>query len=899
MRDIAPRPVPTRPIVTRLSGLEPLTIGPDSLFVNVGERTNVTGSARFRRLIKSGAYEEALDVARQQVENGAQIIDVNMDEGLLDAEAAMVRFLRLIAAEPDISRVPVMIDSSRWSVIEAGLKNVQGKGIVNSISLKEGEPEFRRQAELCRRYGAAVVVMAFDEDGQAETFERRIAIAKRAYHLLVDDIGFPPEDIIIDPNIYAVATGIEAHATYGIDFIEAARWIRTHLPHALISGGVSNISFSFRGNDTVREAIHSVFLYHAIQAGMTMGIVNAGQLAVYQDIAPELRDAVEDVLLNRRADATERLLDVASRTGQTEKAQVDEDAWRQGTVEQRLMHALLHGITKHIEEDTEEARLKADRPLSVIEGPLMDGMSKVGELFGAGQMFLPQVVKSARVMKKAVAWLEPYMDADRAAGSASHQGRILLATVKGDVHDIGKNIVGIVLQCNAYDVIDLGIMVPADKILRTARENNCDIIGLSGLITPSLDEMVHIAKEMEREGFNIPLLIGGATTSKTHTAVKIDPHYHGPVVHATDASRAVVVAGRLLSERHRADFLGELATEYDDVRTRYAGRQHGRLVDIETARANATALDFTNLPAPTFTGWRVIEDLTIDALRPYFDWTPFLRSWELPGRWPAVLEDPKVGPQAKQLRVDADALLDELARGGRVKPRGVVGFWPANRDGDDIVLFTDATRTKPLAVVHTLRQQMARPTGTPNRALADYIAPEGIEDWLGGFAVTAGDDIEAMASEAEAAGDDYRSPMLKAVADRIAEAFAAAMHARVRRSLWGFAPDEDLDCEALIAEQYQGIRPAPGYPACPDHTEKRTLFRLLDAEKNAGVHLTDNCAMYPSAAVSGYYFAHPGARYFGVGRIDRDQVRDYARRKGMPVAEAERWLSPSLAYDRD
>ncbi len=896
---LAPRKVPDLPRKLRLSGLEPLIHDQSSLFVNIGERTNVTGSAKFRRLIKGGDYEAALEVARQQVENGAQVIDINMDEGLLDAEAAMVKFLRLIAAEPDISRVPVMIDSSRWSVIEAGLQNAQGKSVVNSISLKEGEAEFLEQARLCRRYGAAAVVMAFDEQGQADTFERRIEIAQRAYDLLVAD-GFPPEDIILDPNIYAVATGIAEHATYGIDFIETARWIKQNLPHARVSGGVSNVSFSFRGNNVVREAIHSAFLYHAIRAGMDMGIVNAGQLAVYEDVPKALLDPIEDVLLNRSPDATERLLDAAAQTDGKRAAKTDDAAWRDAPVEERLRHALLKGITKYIEADTEEARQKYDRPLEVIEGPLMDGMNTVGDLFGAGKMFLPQVVKSARVMKKAVAWLEPYMDAEReASGGARHSGRILLATVKGDVHDIGKNIVGIVLQCNNYAVIDLGVMVPASRILEEAAKHEVDAIGLSGLITPSLDEMVHVAKEMQRAGYTMPLLIGGATTSELHTAVKIDQHYDGPVIHATDASRAVVVAGKLLSPTQRTGYLDEVSARYAAQRERYAKRRSGRMVSLADARANRATLDFAGRTTPTFTGVREMP-LTIAELRARFDWTPFLKSWEMPGRWPEVLEHPEAGPEAQKLYDDANALLDELQAleaDGAVRCRAVVGFWPANHDGDDIVLWADARRHGEAARVHTLRQQMARPKSQPARALADYVAPVGTDDWLGLFAVTAGAELDALAEQAEKAGDDYRSIMLKAVADRLAEASAELLHERVRKELWGFAADEDLSNAELIAEKYQGIRPAPGYPACPDHTEKRTIFRLLGAEARAGVRLTESCAMTPSASVSGYIFAHADARYFGVGRIQRDQVVDYARRKGMSIEAVERWLAPSLAYE--
>ena len=895
---IPPRIPPSLPTVTRLSGLEPLTISDESLYVNVGERTNVTGSARFRKLIKAGDYETALDVARQQVENGAQIIDINMDEGLLDAEAAMVKFLRLIAAEPDISRVPVMIDSSRWSVLEAGLKCVQGKSIVNSISLKEGDEEFLRQAALCRRYGAAVVVMAFDETGQAETLEERIRICTRAYHLLRDALDFPPEDIILDPNIYAVATGIEAHATYGIDFIEAVRWIKGNLPHALVSGGVSNVSFSFRGNNTVREAIHSAFLYHAIRAGMDMGIVNAGQLAVYQDVPEALREGIEDVLFNRRADATDRLIDLASRTeGKTAKVE-DELEWRKAPVGERLKHALLNGITRYIIEDTEEARLAATRPLEVIDGPLMDGMNVVGDLFGAGQMFLPQVVKSARVMKKAVAHLKPFMDAEQeASGAASNNGRILMATVKGDVHDIGKNIVGIVLQCNNYDIVDMGVMVPAHDILRVAREKDCDIIGLSGLITPSLDEMVHVAKEMEREGFDLPLLIGGATTSKTHTAVKIEPHYSGPVIHATDASRAVVVASNLLSETRKTAYAADVRADYAALRERYGQRNTPQQVGLLQARSNRALPDFSAPTEPIFTGIRQFDEYDLAELRTRIDWTPFLKSWEMPGRWPTVLDHPQAGPQAQTLYDDANALLDELEASGAVKAQGVFGFFPANQVGDDIHVYTDGSRTQVRTVIHTLRQQMSKGKGKFNRALSDYVAPVGTQDWIGLFAVTAGIGADALIAEAEAENDDYRAIMLAAVTDRLAEAFAERLHERVRKTFWPAYPDEDLDNEALIKESYRGIRPAPGYPACPDHTEKRTIFELLEVSDRIGLSLTESCAMLPAAAVSGYIFVHPEADYFGVGRIARDQVEDYAQRKGISQAEAERWLAPSLAYD--
>ncbi len=892
-----PRQVPTLPVRTRLSGLEPLVIGPDSLFVNVGERTNVTGSARFRRLIKGGDFDAALDVARQQVESGAQVIDVNMDEGMLDSEQAMVRFLNLVASEPDISRVPVMIDSSKWSIIEAGLRCVQGKAIVNSISMKEGEAAFLEQARLCKRYGAAMVVMAFDEQGQADTLERRVDICTRAYRLLTETVGVDPADIIFDPNIFAVATGIEAHARYAIDFIEATKAIKATLPHALVSGGVSNLSFSFRGNDAVREAMHSAFLYHAIRAGMDMGIVNAGQLAVYSDVPAPLLERIEDVLFDRRPDATDRLIEIASQTTGGGKARVEDLAWRDQPVRERLVHALVHGIDKFVETDTEEARQQYAKPLEVIEGPLMDGMNVVGDLFGAGKMFLPQVVKSARVMKKAVAWLEPYLEAERKAGDRAH-GRILMATVKGDVHDIGKNIVGVVLQCNNYEVIDLGVMVPAQRILEEAKAHDVDLIGLSGLITPSLDEMAHVAREMKRLKFEVPLLIGGATTSKKHTAVKIAPQYPGPVVHVQDASRAVGVAQALLSEGQRDDYVAAVRAEQRAAREAHAGRGGGRQVDLATARANAADLDFAHLPTPTFTGVRAFDDYPLAALRQTIDWTPFFRAWELAGRYPAILEDAVVGEQARSVLADAEALLDELEASGRLTARGVVGFWPANRQGaDDVVLWADDARTRPLATLHFLRQQMARPKGEPNRCLADYVAPKGAPDFLGAFAVSAGQGVEALVAEADAAHDTYRSILIKAVADRLAEAFAEHLHAQVRTTLWGYAPDEGLSNEQLIAEAYRGIRPAPGYPACPDHTEKGTLFRLLDAEAKAGVRLTESFAMWPAAAVSGLYFAHPDARYFGVGRVAEDQVADYAERKGMAKAEVERWLGSNLAYD--
>ena len=876
------------------------------IFVNIGERTNVTGSARFRKLITTGDYEAALDVARQQVENGAQIIDVNMDEGMLDSQAAMVRFLNLIAAEPDISRVPVMIDSSKWSVIEAGLKCLQGKGIVNSISLKEGEAPFVEQARLVRRYGAAVVVMAFDEDGQADTVARKVDICRRSYEILTRQVGFPPEDITFDPNIFAVATGIEAHNEYAIAFIEATRRIKAELPHCHVSGGVSNISFSFRGNDTVREAMHSAFLYHAIAAGMDMGIVNAGQLAVYEDIPKDLLERVEDVLFNRRPDATDRLMEIAARyRGGDGKAQEKDLKWREAPVGERIRHALVHGITEFIVEDTEEARQAAERPLHVIEGPLMDGMNVVGELFGAGKMFLPQVVKSARVMKQAVAHLTPFMEAEKAAAgeAAEPNGKVIMATVKGDVHDIGKNIVGVVLQCNNYDVVDLGVMVPAAQILETAREEKADIIGLSGLITPSLDEMVNVAKEMQRQNFTLPLLIGGATTSRLHTAVRIAPNYGQPVVHVNDASKAVGVVASLLSESCRHEYAAGIRAEYDDARAMHAasGRAAKRQ-SIAGARANRAPVAWQGYepPKPSFTGTRVFEGWNLADLAACIDWTPFFRTWELAGKFPDILTDPVVGATASSLYGDAQDMLAKIVAEKWFAPKAVIGFWPANRVGeDDIALYADEARTEVRATVHTLRQQMLRTNGRPNFALADFIAPRdtGIADWLGGFTVTTGDAVDGIAKRYEQANDDYSAILVKALADRLAEAFAERMHQRVRTEFWGYAPDEDLTNEDLIAEKYRSIRPAPGYPACPDHTEKRTLFDLLDTEAATGVTLTEGWAMWPASSVSGWYFSHPDAQYFGVGRIERDQVADYAARKGWSQAEAERWLSPNLAYE--
>ncbi len=900
-----PRAVPEAKPYLRLSGLEPFTLTPEIPFVNVGERTNVTGSAKFRKLITAGDYTAALAVARDQVENGAQIIDVNMDEGLLDSAEAMKTFLNLIAAEPDIARVPVMVDSSKFSVIETGLKCIQGKPVVNSISLKEGEAEFIKHAERVRRYGAAVVVMAFDETGQADTMERKVAICGRAYNILVNKVGFPPQDIIFDPNIFAVATGIEEHNDYGVAFIEGARRIRQTCACSHVSGGVSNLSFAFRGNEPVREAMHSVFLYHAIKAGMDMGIVNAGQMAVYDDLDPELREACEDVVLNRRPDAAERLLTVASRfrgAAGKEKEQADL-AWREWPVEKRLSHALVHGITEFIDQDTEEARLAADRPLSVIEGPLMAGMNVVGDLFGSGKMFLPQVVKSARVMKQAVAHLMPFMEkekAERGGGGRSSSGKVLLATVKGDVHDIGKNIVGVVLQCNNYEVIDLGVMVPAAKILETAKKENCDIIGLSGLITPSLDEMCHVAAEMERQNFDVPLLIGGATTSRVHTAVKINPNYRrGQTVYVTDASRAVGVAGALMGSESRPKYVGEVREEYARIATTHARAQEDKQrLSLVAARGNAFKPDWSAFKAvkPQFLGTRVLEDYSIEELIATIDWSPFFSTWELAGKFPAILDDKIVGEAARSLYADAQKMLKEIVDQRWFKAAAVLGFWPANGAGDDITVFADETRGTPLATLHTLRQQLTRREGRANVALADFVAPKGQADYVGGFIVTAGIGEDAVADRFKNANDDYSSIMVKALADRLAESFAERLHQRVRTEFWGYAADEALSNADLIAEKYRGIRPAPGYPAQPDHTEKGTLFQLLDGER-IGVKLTESFAMWPGASVSGLYFGNPESHYFGVGKIERDQVEDYARRKGWSVSEAERWLAPILNYN--
>jgi len=878
-----------------LSGLEPLRIGTETGFVMIGERTNITGSPRFSKLILAGDFEGALAVARQQVEGGANILDVNMDEGMIDSEAAMTRFLNLIASEPDISRIPIMIDSSKWSVIEAGLRCVQGKSMVNSISLKVGEEEFIRHARLVRRYGAAAVVMAFDERGQADNFERRTEICARAYRILIEQAGFPPEDIVFDPNILTVATGLEEHNNYAVDFIRATQWIKENLPHARVSGGVSNISFSFRGNNAVREAMHSAFLYHAIRAGLDMGIVNAGMLSVYEEIPKDLLELVEDVLLNRRPDATERLVEFAEKVKSKGKVVVKDEAWRDAPVEERLSHALVKGIVDYIDADTEEARQKLPKPLDVIEGPLMAGMGIVGDLFGAGKMFLPQVVKSARVMKKAVAYLMPYMEALKTAASKP-QGRIIMATVKGDVHDIGKNIVGVVLQCNNYEVIDLGVMVSAEKILDAARERHADVIGLSGLITPSLDEMVHVAREMDRLEYHVPLLIGGATTSRAHTAVKIAPHYRNPVIHVLDASRAVGVVSSLLSDELRPDFEAKTATDYERLRQEHASRnKDNKLIPIAAARANRTPIEWSGYtpPEPEFTGVRVVQP-ALETLVDFIDWSPFFHTWELRGRYPAIFDDPTVGPQARELFDDATTLLDRILREGSFQARGVMAFWPANADGDDVRLFTDASRTAPLETFHFLRQQMQKPAGQHNHALSDYVAPAGIADYLGGFAVGihGGDEL---AKRFEKENDDYSAIMAKALADRLAEAFAEHLHQQARIA-WGYGAQEHLTREQLILEQYRGIRPAAGYPACPDHTEKGTLFALLEAEARAGVRLTESYAMHPGAAVSGLYFSHPEAKYFGVGKINRDQVADYAARKDATVEYIEKWLAPNLGY---
>ncbi|MGH3347213.1 MAG: methionine synthase [Nocardioides sp.] len=913
----------------RLSGLEPFTIDEDSLFVNVGERTNITGSARFRTLIKDGDYDTALTVAAQQVDNGAQVIDVNMDEGMIDGVAAMDRFLKLIASEPDICRVPVMVDSSKWEVIEAGLKCVQGKPIVNSISLKEGEEQFVEHARLCLRYGAAAVVMAFDEDGQADSLERRKAILERAYRILTEQVGFPPEDIIFDPNVFAVATGIEEHAAYGIDFIEATRWIKQNLPGALVSGGISNVSFSFRGNNPVREAIHAVFLFHAIEAGLDLGIVNAGALVVYDQVDAELRERIEDVVLNRRPDAAERLLEIAERYNRG-PAEADDavEEWRELPVAERITHALVKGIDSYAESDTEELRAeiqgRGGRPIEVIEGPLMDGMNVVGDLFGAGKMFLPQVVKSARVMKKAVAYLIPFIEEEKAknpelAKQKDTNGTIVMATVKGDVHDIGKNIVGVVLQCNNYEVIDLGVMVPPQKILDAAREADADVIGLSGLITPSLDEMVTMAGEMQRQGFEIPLLVGGATTSRAHTAVKVDGKYDGPVVWVKDASRSVPTVAALLHSDQRTRLLADVQADYDSLRARHAAKHDRPMVTLADARANATPIDWTGYRAPrphlllqqerdvsTIIGrrgetqhLRVFRGYDLTELRRYIDWQPFFNAWEMKGSFPDILNNPASGPTARKLYDDAQEMLDRLAQEGWLTANGTIGLFPANTVGDDIHVYLTEERGEPEAVLPMLRQQGQHRAGVPNRALSDFVAPRetGIRDYVGGFAVTAGIGTEGKIAEFKAALNDYDAILLESLADRLAEAFAERLHQRVRKELWGYAPDERLDSTELIKESYRGIRPAPGYPACPDHTEKQTLWRLLDVENATGIELTESMAMWPGASVSGWYFSHPESQYFVVGRLGRDQVADYAERKGWTLAEAERWLSPNLGYD--
>jgi 5-methyltetrahydrofolate--homocysteine methyltransferase len=901
VQGIQPRVKPDIQPACRLSGLEPLTIDDDALFANIGERTNVAGSRKFARLIREEEYDTALQIARQQVENGAQIIDINMDEAMLDSEAAMGNFLRLVATEPDICKVPIMVDSSKWSVIEAGLKSIQGKGVVNSISLKEGEESFLQQARLIRRYGAAAVVMAFDETGQADTKDRKVEICSRAYKLLTEQADFPPEDIIFDPNIFAVATGIEEHNNYAVDFIEAARELKRTLPHVRISGGVSNVSFSFRGNNPVREAMHAVFLYHAVQAGLDMGIVNAGQLTVYEDIPPELRERVEDVILNRRPDATERLLAIADSVKGARAEKQEDLSWREQPVAARLTHALVKGLTEYIDGDVEEARQQSERPIQVIEGPLMDGMNKVGDLFGAGKMFLPQVVKSARVMKQAVAILTPYIEQEK-TGSASN-GKILIATVKGDVHDIGKNIATVVLQCNNFEVIDLGVMTPCEKIIETAKAEQVDMVGLSGLITPSLEEMVHVAEEMERAGLSIPLLIGGATTSVAHTSVKIAPRYSAPTVYVKDASRAVGVAGNLVSDQMREEFVATLQAEQGAVRDRAEGRAAKRrrlsLADARQGAAQCNWDDYTP-PQPTFTGLKTLRNYDLKELRDRIDWTPFFRTWELKGRYPEILQDAETGKTASELFQDANEMLDTIIADGSLTAHGVLGFFPANRvEPDDITLYKDETRTDVLAVIHGLRQQNAKSKGRPQLCLADFIAPRATEkaDYIGLFAVTAGIGADALVTKYETANDDYKSIMVKALADRLAESFAEKLHERVRREFWAYAADEAIDNDALIREDYRGIRPAPGYPACPDHVQKKLIFDLLDARANCDMDLTETCAMMPAASVSGYYFAHPESAYFGVGRIEKDQVEDYARRTGQDVKSVESWLAANLAYD--
>jgi len=904
VKNIPPRKIPTNPVECRLSGLEPFNIGESSLFVNVGERANVTGSAKFKRLVLEGKYDEALEVAKQQVETGAQVIDVNMDEAMLDGEAAMVKFLNLIASEPDISKVPLMIDSSKWSIIEAGLKCVQGKSIVNSISLKEGEENFIKYASLVRKYGAAAVVMAFDEAGQADTYQRKIDICKRSYDILVNKVGFPPEDIIFDPNIFAIATGIEEHNNYAVDFIEATAWIRKNLPYAKVSGGVSNVSFSFRGNEPVREAIHTVFLYHAVKAGMNMGIVNAGQLGVYEELPRDLREAVEDVVLNRHPDAGEKLVALAENFKGGGKEQAEDLEWRKGTVQERLTHALVRGITTYIVEDTEEARLQAKFPVEVIEGPLMTGMNVVGDLFGAGKMFLPQVVKSARVMKQAVAHLIPYIEAEKLrSGDSKPKGKILMATVKGDVHDIGKNIVTVVLQCNNFEVINMGVMVPAQQILDAAREHKVDIIGLSGLITPSLEEMAHVAKEMERQGFNIPLLIGGATTSRVHTAVKIEPNYpSGTVVYVLDASRAVGVCSNLLSSTLRDSYVAEIKADYAAAREQHEGKKGKAVyVALEEARKHGVKTDWKKYtsPKPKLLGVHKLENYPLGLLVDFIDWSPFFQAWELAGRYPKILDDKVVGEEARKLFADAQAMMKKIVKEKWLTANAVFGLFPANTvNGDDIEIYTDDSRKKIAMTWHNLRQQTKKPDDIPNYCLADYIAPKEtkVADYIGAFAVTTGIGIEKKIKEFEKANDDYSAIMLQALADRLAEAFAEHLHLRVRREFWGYAADEGLSNDDLIAEKYRGIRPAPGYPACPEHSEKGPLFELLQAPKNAGITLTESFAMLPTAAVSGFYFSHPQAQYFATGKVDKDQVADYAKRKGWTLEEAERWLAPALSY---
>ena len=906
VHDQAPRVVPQQEVKCRLSGLEPFNISADSLFVNVGERTNVTGSARFKRLILEGDFETAINVAREQVENGAQVIDINMDEAMLDSEEAMKNFLNIIATEPDVCKVPVMVDSSKWSVIEAGLKCIQGKGIVNSISLKEGEELFIKHAKLVRRYGMAMIVMAFDEQGQADTRERKIEICTRAYTILVNEVGFPAQDIIFDPNVFAIATGIEEHNNYAVDFIEATREIKKTLPHAMVSGGVSNVSFSFRGNNAVREAIHAVFLYYAVKAGVDMGIVNAGQLQVYEEIPDELRRRVEDVVLNKSADATDRLLELAdSFRGEGGQAKKVDLAWREASAAERLSHALVNGITEYIDEDVEEARLQFDRPLEVIEGPLMDGMNIVGDLFGEGKMFLPQVVKSARVMKKAVAYLNPFIEAEKAGQEGYRsKGKILMATVKGDVHDIGKNIVGVVLGCNNYDVIDLGVMVPTSKILETAQKENVDLIGLSGLITPSLEEMMHVAKEMQRMNLKIPLLIGGATTSRVHTAVKIDPQFEGASIYVKDASRAVGVMSSLLNEKIREGYIKDIKAEYEIVRQRHAGKQ-ARIawLTLEAAQKNKFKIDWENYLPPVPESKELIEfnDFSLQELTAYIDWSPFFRAWELAGSYPRILKDEVVGEEAQKLFDDAQAMLQRIIDKKLIRAKAVAGLFPANSVGDDIEVYVDESRSDIKLVIHTLRQQTEKPPGRPNIALADFIAPKmtGLKDYIGAFVVTAGIGVDDMVAEYEKAHDDYNAIIVKALADRLAEAFAERLHELVRKKYWSYIPEEKLANQDLIKEQYRGIRPAPGYPACPDHTEKEGLFGLLDATRHTGVELTESFAMFPTAAVSGYYFSHPEAKYFAVGKINVDQVDDYAARKSLDKPAAESWLAPNLGYSVD